>query len=421
LTRDRFHLSYGQSLDIFAMSDYRIGRKAAAFGLVLGTLSVLLGLPERARAQAFQTTVPTAILMDAGTQAVLFEKNADELVAPASMAKTMTAEIVFNELKNGRLTMDSEFTISENAWRKGGAGSGGSAMFVKVNTSVRLEDLLRGLIVQSGNDAAIAIAEGISGTEENFARLMNERARQIGLTKSTFRNSTGYGHPEQKVTVRELAKLALFIIDTYPDLYKIFGEREFTWNKIRQQNRNPLLTMDIGADGLKTGNIDESGYGLIGSAVQNGQRLIVVVNGVKTAKDRAVEARKLLDWGFRAFEARQLFAEGQAVGEAQVFGGDRRSLPLISNKPVRVLVNRGESERISARIVYNGPLKAPIQKGAEVARLRVDRGDMQALEIPLYASEDVQVGTLSQRAVDGLLEISTGWVRRAFASVVDRI
>ncbi len=391
-------------------------------GLLWGALSLLvLASPREARAQGFQTMAPTAILMDANSHAILFEKSADELTAPASMAKTMTAEVVFSQLKSGRLSMDTEFTVSENAWRKGGGGSGGSSMFAKVNTPVRLEDLLRGLIVQSGNDAAIAIAEGIAGTEENFARLMNERARQIGLAKSTFRNSTGYGHPEQKTTVRDLAKLALHIIETYPDLYKMFGEREFTWNKIRQQNRNPLLTMDIGADGLKTGNIDEAGFGLIGSAVQNNQRLIVVVNGLKTAKDRANESRKLLDWGFRAFESQQLFAPGQVVGEAQVFGGSMRALPLVAMKPVRVLVPRGESERVSARIIYTGPLKAPVRKGAEVARLQVSRGDMQALEMPLYANEDVQEGTLSQRALDGLLEFSTGWVRRAFSSVVDRI
>jgi serine-type D-Ala-D-Ala carboxypeptidase (penicillin-binding protein 5/6) len=378
-------------------------------------------LPHEAGAQTFQTSAPTAILMDADSHAVLFEKNADELTAPASMAKTMTVEVVFNEIKNGRLSFDSTFTISENAWRKGGGGSGGSSMFAQVNSTIRLEDLLRGIIVQSGNDAAIAIAEGVAGTEENFARLMNERARQIGLTKSTFRNATGYGHPEQKVTVRDLAKLAIHIIETYPDLYKIFGEREFTWNKIRQQNRNPLLAMDIGADGLKTGNIEESGYGLIGSAVQNGQRLVVVVNGFKTAKDRANESRKLLDWGFRAFETQQLFAAGQVVGEAQVFGGSKRSLPLVSRKPVRVLVPRGDGERVTARIIYTGPLKAPIQKGAEVARLQVNRGEMQALEMPLYANEDIQEGTLSQRALDGLLEFSTGWVRRAFTSVIERI
>jgi len=388
----------------------------------LWVLSLALIPLSGARAQAaFQTAAPTAILMDADSHAVLFEKNADELTAPASMAKTMTAEVVFNEIKNGRLNFDSTFTISENAWRKGGGGSGGSSMFAVVNSTVRLEDLLRGLIVQSGNDAAIALAEGIAGTEENFARLMNERARAIGLTHSTFRNSTGYGHPEQKVTVRDLAKLAIHIIETYPDLYKFFGEREFTWNKIRQQNRNPLLTMDIGADGLKTGNIDEAGFGLIGSAVQNGQRLVVVVNGLKSARERATEARKLLDWGFRAFETRQLFAEGEVVGAAQVYGGSKRSLPLVSKKAIRVLVPRGDGERVTARIIYTGPLKAPIQKGTEVARLQVNRGEMQALEMPLYADEDIQEGTLSQRALDGLLEFSTGWVRRAFTSVIERI
>ncbi len=394
-------------------------RTAAAALLFCGIFTFLS--VKTASAQSFQTSAPTAVLMDADSHAILFEKSADELTAPASMAKTMTAEVVFNEIKNGRLNMDSTFTISENAWRKGGGGSGGSSMFAQVNSSVRLEDLLRGLIVQSGNDAAIAIAEGIAGTEENFARMMNERAKQIGLTKSTFRNSTGYGHPEQKATAHDLAKLALYIIETYPDLYKMFGEREFTWNKIRQQNRNPLLAMDIGADGLKTGNIDESGYGLIGSAVQNGQRLILVVNGLKTARDRANESRKLLDWGFRAFESQQLFAEGQVVGEAQVFGGSKRSLPLVSKKPIRVLVPRGDGERVTARIIYTGPLKAPIQKGAEVARLQVNRGDMQALEMPLYANEDIQEGTLSQRALDGLLEFSTGWVRRAFTSVIEGI
>ena len=393
------------------------GMKYLVFSLLLG----VLGAPHEASAQAFQTIAPTAILLDADTRAVLFEKSPDELVAPASMAKIMTAEILFNELKSGRLTMDHEFTVSVNAWKKGGAGSGGSAMFAKVNTPIRIEDLLRGLVVQSGNDAAITIAEGISGTEENFARRMTDRARELGLTKSTFRNATGYSEPDQKVTVRDLAKLALHVIETYPDYYPMFAEREFTWNKIRQLNRNPLLTMEIGADGLKTGNVDESGYGLVGSAVQNGQRLVVVVNGLKTARDRAAESRKLLEWGFRSFEPHLLFEAGQPVGDADVFGGDRRSLPLVSDRPIRVLVRRGDGERLTARIVYQGPLKAPVKKGAQVARIEVTRGDTKALEMPLYASEDVGVGTLRQRAFDGLLEVSTGWVRRALSDAFSGI
>ncbi|MET0429384.1 MAG: D-alanyl-D-alanine carboxypeptidase family protein [Microvirga sp.] len=399
----------------------RLSRLQPVIARVLSA-AVFAGIAAPAFAQgSFQTIAPQAILMDAETRAVLFEKNPDQLNAPASMTKVMTAEVVFRELKGGRLTMDREFTVSENAWRKGGAGSGGSAMFAKVHTPIRVEDLLRGLVIQSGNDAAITFAEGIAGTEENFARIMNDRAREIGLTHSTFRNSTGYGDPDQKVTVRDLAKLALYVIETYPDYYKIYGEREFTWNKIRQQNRNPLLFMDIGADGLKTGNIEESGYGLIGSAVQNGQRLIVVVNGLKTAKDRASEARKLLDWGFRSFESRQFFASTDVVGDAQVFGGQSRSVPLMAYKPVRVLMPKGESDRMVARIIYDGPLMAPVAKGAQVGRLQIMRGDVTALETPLYAGEDVGVGSLRQRALDGLLEVSTGWMRRAFASVADRI
>ncbi|MFL5135140.1 MAG: D-alanyl-D-alanine carboxypeptidase family protein [Microvirga sp.] len=405
----------------FRTSFQTLHKAALAAAALLAILAVAIPTATPVAAQGFQTLAPHAILMDYDTGTVLFEKAADELVAPASTAKTMAVEVIFNEIKQGRLNLDSEFVISENAWRRGGSASGGSAMFAKLNDRIKLSDLLRGIIVQSGNDASIAVAEGIAGSEDNFATMMTRRAREIGLPKSTFRNSTGYHHPDQKVTARELALLANHIIETYPDLYKIFGEREFTWNKIRQQNRNPLVFLDIGADGLKTGNIDESGYGLIGSAVQNDQRLIVVVNGLKTAKDRAAESRKLLDWGFRAFETQQLFAEGQVVGEAQVFGGNRRSLPLVSKKPIRVLVPRGEGERVTARILYTGPLKAPVEKGAEVARLQVNRGDMQALEMPLYANEDVQEGTLSQRALDGLLEFSTGWVRRAFTSVIEGI
>jgi D-alanyl-D-alanine carboxypeptidase (penicillin-binding protein 5/6) len=331
------------------------------------------------------------------------------------MAKIMTVEVVFNELRQGRLNFDNEFVVSENAWRKGGGPSSGSSMFAQLGSRIKLIDLLRGIIVQSGNDASIVVAEGIAGSEDNFARLMNQRARELGLTKSTFRNATGYGHPEQKVTARELARLTIHLIETYPELYKMFGEKEFTWNRIRQQNRNPLLTMDIGADGVKTGNIDESGFGLVGSAVQNGQRLIVVVNGLKTGRDRANESRKLLDWGFRAFEPRQLFAAGEPIGEARVFGGDQWAVPLVAKKPVRILMPRGSGDRISARIVYKGPLRAPVQQGAEIARLRVTRGDIQALDLPLYAGQDVQTGSLPQRARDGLLEFGNGLVRGAFA------
>ena len=390
-------------------------RKGAAhwLRLAIGASLALAVTLSSATAQSFQSAAPYAVLLDSASGTVLYEKAADELMAPASMAKVGTALVAFQEIAQGRLTLDSEISISENAWRRGGGVSGGSTMFAQLNSRVKLSDILHGIIVQSGNDASIALAEAVAGDEATFARIMTERMRGLGLPKSVFRNATGMGDPQQKVTAREMALLADHIIKTYPEHYRIFGEREFTWNKIRQQNRNPLLTMDIGADGLKTGNIDESGYGLVGSAVQNGQRLIVVVNGLKTGRERANEARKLLEWGFRAFEARRIFEAGEIVGEASVFGGEKGRVGLKAKGPVSLLLPRGSSERLNARIVYRGPLTAPLQEGTEVARLLVTRGGVKTLDIPLYTAESIQTGTLQSRALDALLEAATGWVRKA--------
>lgn len=364
-----------------------------------------------ARAQTFTTIAPYAILVDAETGSVLFEKAADQLTSPASLAKIMTAEVVFNEIRQGRLSLDDTFIVSENAWRRGGASSGGSSMFAQLNSKIRIEDLIRGLVIQSGNDAAIVLAEGIAGTEEAFANRMTNRARQLGFEKLTFRNAWGKFDPEQKVTMREMAMLSVHIIKTYPDLYKYFGEKEFTWNKIRQQNRNPLLTMDIGADGLKTGNIEDAGFGLVGSAVDNGQRLVLAVNGLKTARDRAAEARKILSWGFRSFEARSIFAPGETVGTAKVYGGAKGEVPLVASGAVKLLVPRGSGERMTGRIVYQGPLAAPVEEGAEVARLKVFRGNVLALDLPLKAAETVPAGSLTQRAMDAGMELGVGLFR----------
>ncbi len=389
--------------------------RARALGVV-AMLAFAAGLPaSTAFAQSFQSPAPFAVLLDSASGTILYEKAADELMAPASLAKIATALVAFQEIAQGRLTLDSEIGISENAWRKGGGVSGGSTMFAQLNSRVKLSDILHGIIVQSGNDASIALAETVAGDEATFARLMTERVRALGLTKSVFRNATGMGDPLQKVTARELALLSDHIIKTYPEHYRIFGQREFTWNKIRQQNRNPLLTMDIGADGLKTGNIDDSGFGLVGSAVQNGQRLIVVVNGLKTARDRANESRKLLEWGFRAFEPRKIFDAGEIVGEASVFGGEKGRVGLKARGPVSLLLPRGSSERLNARIVYRGPLIVPVQEGAQVARLLVTRGEVKTLDIPLYAAETVQAGTLQSRALDALMEAASGWVRKALS------
>jgi D-alanyl-D-alanine carboxypeptidase (penicillin-binding protein 5/6) len=358
-------------------------------------------------AETLQTSVPSAILIDAETKTVLFEKNADEPETPASTAKVMTAEIVFRGIKEGRLKLTDEFPISENAWRTGGAPSHGSSMFAALNSQVSVENLIRGLVIDSGNDAAIALAEGIAGSEGAFATLMTRRAQELGLSHLIFTNAWGRGDPDQKVTAREMALLADHVIETYPDLYKYFGEHEFLWNKIKQPNRNPLLTMNIGADGLKTGNIDASGFGLVGSALQNGQRLTLALYGAKNGKERSDEARKILLWGFRSFEPKTIFAKGETVGTARVFGGTAEEVPLVSDTDVRVLLPRESAERLSAKILYQGPLIAPVEAGKEVAHLRISRGTSVVLDLPLKTAETIEKGSLPHRAMDAGWEYAT--------------
>ena len=367
--------------------------------------------------ETFQTSVPAALLLDPDNDSVLYEKNGDQLVAPASLAKLMTLEFVFNEIKQGHIKLDDEFPISENAWRKGGAPSHGSTMFAAIHSKVKLDDLIHGIIVDSANDACIAVAEALAGSEPEFGAMLTRRARQIGLEKSTFANATGYSDPDLRVTAREMAALARHIMKTYPEFYPYFAEREFTWNNIRQQNRNPLLAMGIGADGLKTGETAEAGFNLVGSAVQDGFRLIVVITGARSEKERAEEARKMLEWGFHGFEARVLFAEGQTIGEAKVFGGNTRYVPLVAPGTIRLMMPRNGSERLLARIVYTGPVPAPVSKGQSIGKLKVWRGDKLALEVPLQAAEDVGKGTMSQRAVDGATELMIG----LFRAGVDRL
>jgi D-alanyl-D-alanine carboxypeptidase (penicillin-binding protein 5/6) len=367
----------------------------------------------------FQTSAPNAMLIEAATGTVLFEKNADQLIPPASLAKLMTAEVVFNEIKEGGLKLDDEFPISVNAWRKGGAPSGGSTMFAVLHSKVKIEDLIKGVIIQSANDACIALAEGIAGNETEFARLMNGRARELGLTLSNFGNATGLPDPDMRVTVRELAKLAQHIVRSYPEYYRWYSEREFTWNKIRQQNRNPLLAMNVGADGMKTGYTQEAGYGLVGSAIQNGLRLIVVVSGLKSDKERGDEGRRLLEWGFSGFEARMLFAEGQQIGEAKLYGGAKGYVPLvhIGQQPVRLMVPRNSNDRIIARVVYRGPVQAPVEKGTRIGKLKIWRGERVALEVELEAGESVPTGSVVGRAVDAAGELVGGLLRKGVSKL----
>jgi serine-type D-Ala-D-Ala carboxypeptidase (penicillin-binding protein 5/6) len=359
----------------------------------------------------YDTDAPTVILIEAGSGSILFEKNPDELRPASSMMTLMTLEVVFRAIKQGDIKLADQYIVSENAWRRGGAPAGGPTMFAAIHSRIPVDDLLRGSIVQNGNDANMILAEGIAGSEKAFAEMMTQRARELGLTRSSFANASGLPDPGNRMTARELAKLARHIIQTYPDFYKIFNEREFTWNKIRQQNRNALLNSLEGADGLKSGFTKEGGYGMVGSAVQNGMRLIVVVNGLDDPDDRVTEAKKLLEWGFRNFEARTLFAAQQPVGYAKVFGGESRSVKLASPDPVKVMVQKNGNDRLIARIVYNGPVRAPIEAGQQVGFVKVWRGPHLAVEAPVFAAEAIGTGSTMRRAIDGASELVVGMFR----------
>jgi serine-type D-Ala-D-Ala carboxypeptidase (penicillin-binding protein 5/6) len=359
----------------------------------------------------FDGDAPTAILIEASSGSVLFEKNADELRAPSSMMKLMTAEVVFHAIKQGEVKLTDEYHVSENAWRRGGAPAGGSTMFAAIHSKIAVDDLLHGAIIQSGNDACITLAEGMAGNEHAFAEIMTSRARELGLTRSTFANSNGLPDPGNKMTVRELATLARYIIQTYPEFYKLFGEKEFTWNKIRQPNRNPLLNSLAGADGLKTGYTTEGGYGMVGSAVQNGTRLIVVLNGLEDPDDRAAEAKKMLEWGFRNFEVRTLFAAQQPVGYAKVFGGESRVVKVASPVGVNVMVQKNGGDKLIARLIYTGPVRAPVEAGKQIGVVRVWRGAKIAVEAPVYAAESIGRGSTMRRAIDGVSELAIGMFR----------
>ena len=364
-----------------------------------------------ARAQLFETRAEQAFVIDAETGTILFAKAPDKLIPPASLAKLMTMEVVFHALKTGRLSLDDQFLVSENAWRTGGAPSGTSTMFAELKSSIPLRDLIQGVIVQSANDGCIVIAEGMAGSEANFAQLMTERARQIGLTKSVFKTSTGLPAEGQVVTVRELAMLGLHIWREYPEFYKYYSQPDFTWNGIRQTNRNPLLKMDIGADGMKTGYTEESGYGIVGSVERDGRRLFAALSGMSSEAVRAEEARKILDWGIRAFDKLQIFAADEIVGEAKLYGGAKGGVELKAKQPIAIFVPITNRDRLIARIVYEGPVEAPVEEGTPVGALKIWIGETLSQETPLYAAESVGTGPLYSRAIDAVEELMIGWLR----------
>ncbi len=394
------------------MGSASLRRTAAAFALLA------VGLAAPATAQDFDTSAPTAILRDFATGTVLFEKNSDQATPPASLVKLMTVAVIFHEIEKGRLALTDTFTVSENAWRTGGASSGGSTMFLPLNSQVDLEDLIKGIVIQSGNDATIVAAEGIAGSVPGFATMMNERAAEIGLTGSHFTNPHGLPDPEQHVTMRDLSILAEHLIREYPQYYPWFSETEFTFNNITQRSRNPLLA--LGADGLKTGHTQEAGYGLVASAPDGNRRIILAMSGMRTAGERAEEARKMMTWGLRSFQDVVVLAAGTPAGQVDVLGGIAPTVRLATDVDLSILAARGQEADFNVVLYGIDPVSAPVAAGQEIGRVRIERGGETLQEATLHAVDAVDRAPFFRRAWDGLLAYSAqaglylrGWSREA--------
>ncbi len=378
-------------------------------GVVFLVLAGLTGTAQTALGQTQTTPARGAIIIDLTSGAVLLEKNADTPVPPASMSKLMTLEVVFEALDTGRLALDDTFRTSERA-----AAMGGSKMFIRSGEAVSVENLLRGVIVASGNDAAVALAEAISGTEEAFAALMNQRAADIGLTASYFANATGWPDPQHRMSPRDLATLAERIITRYPQHYAIFSEAEFTWDGITQSNRNPLLGNGIGADGLKTGHTAEAGYGLVASAKRGERRILLVVTGLESAQQRRQEAGRLINWAFRAFETTRLFKAGEPAAEAEVWIGAADKVVLVPARDLIVTVPYGMLEKAEISAHFSEPIEAPIAAGAELGRIEVALPGVTPVSVPLVAAEAVERGGITAR-----LEAATRLLMRRLLAAIE--
>ena len=341
-------------------------------------------------ARATETVAREAILMDFATGGILFEKDADKRMAPASMSKIMTAYLVYRRLAENRLSLEDTFSVSENAWRKGGAKSGGSTMFLTPGERVKVVDLLRSVVVQSGNDASIVLAEGLAQSERVFAEEMTALGKSLGLEDSNFTNTTGWPDPDHHMTARDLALLSIRLIRDFPEHYKVYAERSFTYNGIAQGNRNPLLYKDIGVDGIKTGHTQETGFSLAASAKRGERRLILVVTGLKSMNERSREAERLLEWGFREFNNYALLKAGETVAEAEVWLGEAAKVPLTIGADLTLTLPRAQRRDMKVKVGYRGPIPAPIAKGQRLATLTVTVPDRAPMEFPLTAGESVE-------------------------------
>ena len=352
--------------------------------LPITTIVMLLAVS----AQAYETKARNAILMDAATGEYLFVKDHQKMVPPASMSKLMTIYILFDELKKGNISLEDNFSVSENAWKKGGAATGGSTMFLNIGQEVKVEDLIRGIIIQSGNDACIVVAENIAGSEEEFVAMMNEKASEIGLSNSSFANSTGLPHPDHRMSVEDLAKLSNKIINEFPEFYHIFSQKEFTYNGIKQGNRNPLLYTMNGADGLKTGHTEEAGFSLTASAKRGDRRLISVMAGMKSNQERAEESNSLMAYGFSEFNNYTLVKSEEVLAEIPVWYGKQETVSVGVENDLIKTMQRIKSKSVKIRVNYDKPITAPIKKGQQVGEIVVEY-DGNETKYPLVAKNDV--------------------------------
>lgn len=358
----------------------------------------------------FDVKAGQVYLIEAGTGTVLFARNEDQVVPAASLAKLMTMAVVFKALATGETGLDTEYPVTEHAWRTGGAPSRTATMFAALKSSVRVEDLIRGVTVQFANDACIILAEGLAGSETAFAARMTEEARALGLAKSTFANATGLPDPQNRVTMREMVQLARHLQQAYPQRMGYYTEAEFEWNRIKQRNRNPLLALNIGVDGFVTGFSEEGGYSIVASIRRDGKHLLLAMGGLESDKQRVEETRRILEWGLSSFERRTLFEEGEAIAEASVYGGDAGKVPLVAGDQVDVFLPVDNSQRLTARVVYTWPIRAPVEPGMEVGTLRISNEKQVLREVPVRTAGSVGVGTLRARALDALLELLFFWI-----------
>lgn len=379
-------------------------------GIVLLGFSLIVSAFASAAAPPVEIKAARVLMVEAETGTVLLARNENAVFTPASLAKLMTVEVVLAALAGNELAPDTLFPVSEYAWRTGGAPSRTSTMFAALKSQITVDDLLSGVIVHNANDGCIILAEGMSGSDAAFAARMTRRAGELGMKNTTFGNSTGLPDPANRTTARDMMVLARHLQGTYPERYKLFSKPDFEWNRIFQRNKNPLLSLNAGIDGMALGFSEDSGYGVVASVERDGRRLFLVMSGLPTDKERTEETRKILDWGLSSFTMRQIFDRDEAVGKASVYGGAVSEVDLVPDAPVNIYVPVDNPDRLSARIVYRWPLMAPVAAGLEVGTLSIHSGDTLLREVPLKTAKAVEEGSLTARAGDALMELLFSWL-----------